>query len=288
MRDAGLAVTPSNPFDKPVPMIGGSRTKSPYALRLRAMWVAMREEVIQNFPDPPGVRMEPEDYLRTVDGVFKSDAYNSLSIEGYVVDDDLIERVRQGRYDPDQVESDKQQRDALAARGYYEAFQLVRAAIAKVLSGEDAATVVRTGHRDWNYAMCSPAIRAGVMKPTGAVGYRNNIVMINGSDHVPPPFEAVVDSMEALFDLLGSEPHPAVRAVLGHFMFGFIHPYPDRNGRISRFLMNVMLSSSGYPWTVVQVKHRARYMTALEDASCRGDIQPFVEFIADQMSANQD
>ena len=122
------------------------------------------------------------------------------------------------------------------------------------------------------------------MKPSGAVRYRNSVVMIQGSEHVPPPFEAVVDCMEALFDLLDAESHPAVRAVLGHFVFGFVHPYPDRNGRLSRFTMNLMLASGGYPWTVVKVAERTRYMDALEDASCRGDIKPFTTFIADQMA----
>jgi Fic family protein len=51
--------------------------------------------------------------------------------------------------------------------------------------------------------------------------------------------------MPALFDLLENEPAPSVRAVLGHWMFGYIHPYPDGNGRMARFLMNAMLASGG-------------------------------------------
>ncbi|WP_366635422.1 Fic family protein [Aquisalimonas sp.] len=41
-----------------------------------------------------------------------------------------------------------------------------------------------------------------------------------------------------------------MRAVLGHWLFGSIHPYPDGNGRMGRFTMNAMLASGGYPWTV--------------------------------------
>jgi Fic family protein len=62
--------------------------------------------------------------------------------------------------------------------------------------------------------------------------------------------------MNALFDLLEGESEPSVRAVLGHWMFGYIHPYPDGNGRIARFLMNAMLASGGYPWTVIRVEDR--------------------------------
>jgi hypothetical protein len=38
--------------------------------------------------------------------------------------------------------------------------------------------------------------------------------------------------------------------------------YMDGNGRIGRFLMNVMLASGGYPWTVIPVSDRNAYMNA--------------------------
>jgi hypothetical protein len=72
---------------------------------------------------------------------------------------------------------------------------------------------------------------------------------------------------------------PAVRVVLGHFIFVYIHPYFDGNGRMGRFLMNLMFASGGYPWTVVPVKLRDDYMAALESASAEGDIVPFAQFI---------
>jgi len=59
--------------------------------------------------------------------------------------------------------------------------------------------------------------------------------------------------MPELVALLRAEPDAGVRAVLGHFMFVYIHPYMDGNGRMGRFLMNLMLASGGYPWTVVPV-----------------------------------
>jgi len=85
--------------------------------------------------------------------------------------------------------------------------------------------------------------------------------------------------MPALFDLLKSEPEPSVRVVLGHFVFVYIHPYMDGNGRIGRFLMNVMLASGGYPWTVIPLKRRDDYMRALESASVKQDIKAFADFV---------
>jgi Fic family protein len=86
--------------------------------------------------------------------------------------------------------------------------------------------------------------------------------------------------MPALFDRLREETHPAVRVVLGHFFFVYIHPYMDGNGRIGRFLMNVMMSAGGYPWIVIPVGERCHYMTALERASVGTDIVPFTNFLA--------
>jgi Fic family protein len=42
--------------------------------------------------------------------------------------------------------------------------------------------------------------------------------------HVPLNRDAVRYTMPAFFDLLREEPHPAVRVVLGHFIFVYIHP----------------------------------------------------------------
>ena len=51
--------------------------------------------------------------------------------------------------------------------------------------------------------------------------------------------------MPVLFDFLEGEAEPAVRVVLGHFIFVYIRPYMDGNGRMGRFLMNVTMASGG-------------------------------------------
>jgi Fic family protein len=93
--------------------------------------------------------------------------------------------------------------------------------------------------------------------------------------HTPLPSEAILDSLEALWDMIEAEPEACVRAVLGHHLFVFIHPYYDGNGRIGRFLMNTLLASGGYPWTVIRMSRRDEYMKALEAASVKGQIAPF-------------
>jgi len=72
---------------------------------------------------------------------------------------------------------------------------------------------------------------------------------------------------------------------LGHFIFVYIHPYVDGNGRMGRFLMNTMLASGGYPWTVIPVERRDAYMAALEAASVDQNIGPFADFLAELVNA---
>jgi hypothetical protein len=89
-----------------------------------------------------------------------------------------------------------------------------------------------------------------------------------------------------LFDLVENEPELGIRAVLGHWLFGYVHPYPDGNGRVARFLMNATLASRGYPWTVIRQEDRTAYLSALDRASVETEIRPFAEFIAERVKAS--
>jgi Fic family protein len=125
------------------------------------------------------------------------------------------------------------------------------------------------------------------LKPADLAGYRSGSVYIRRSMHSPPRAEAIRELMPAFFDLLQNEPEPAVRVVLGHFMFVYIHPYPDGNGRMGRFLMNLMTASGGYQWTIIPVDRRSDYMAALESASVDQDIKPFTIFLAGLLDQRQ-
>lgn len=229
--------------------------------------------------------MDGDSYLAAADHRYRQDAYHSLSIEGYQVSPQLVERVRSGGWNPDSDLHDATARDALAARGYWQAFRQVREAVAAIIKGGDAVALVRGGHRDRYRQLFAPSVETGLFSAGELGGYRRHTVFLSGSRHVPMHWEAVPESMSVLFDLLSDEDDPAVRAVLGHFhfLFGFIHPYPDGNGRLARLLMNTMIASGGYPWTVIHVADRAQYMEALESASVERLIEPFAEFIAAQV-----
>lgn len=286
MRAAGYVVAETDPFKGQPNVVLSARERSPYVNRTAMLWQKMREDALKNFPAPPGAPTDITAYLKHIDDVYVTDAYNSLSIEGYRVSAALIERVRSGDWNPDSSEADRSHRDALAARGYWQAFQRVKISVARVLKGENAGIVADTDHASWYRALFGPGIVAGLLRPMDLAGYRSGPVFIRRSTHVPPNRDAVRDLMPAFFELLEKETEPAVRVVLGHFMFVYIHPYFDGNGRLGRFLMNVMLASGGYPWTVVPLEQRNTYMDALEKASSEGDVVPFAQFLASLVRVN--
>jgi hypothetical protein len=178
MARAGHRVRESDPFetDRPFPQIH-PRT-SPIVARMQGMWEAMRPSVVNVFPDPPRVQA-PEVYLERVEAMYERDACHSLSIEGYRVTPQLIERVRTGAWDPHANVEDRESRDALAARGYWQAFRRVKETVSEVLADPaSAAAITDQQHRAWYRELFQPAVAAGILEPAQLAGYRTNPVYI--------------------------------------------------------------------------------------------------------------
>ena len=108
----------------------------PIVDRLIELWSSSRQPVLdvlprRQFPQPDASFRQA--YLDDITESYADDAYHSLSIEGYRVTPELIERVRSGAWNPENVVDDRTHRDALAARGYWQAFQAVRESVNEVL-----------------------------------------------------------------------------------------------------------------------------------------------------------
>lgn len=286
MEAAGFSVDKQNPFKKYTPLLASSkRITSPCVGRVQALWVKMRQDVIDILPAPPGlVPKTTKDFIRIIEERYTQDAYHSLSIEGYEVSESLIEKIKNGLWTPDFNSEDLNHKNAMAAKGYLASFKSVLESIKSVLRKDKTSTeAFKDDLQNWYRDLFSASVQAGIIKASDLAGYRNSSVFIKNARHVPPRSESVLDSMEALFELLAKEDHPAVRAILGHFIFVYIHPYMDGNGRIARFLMNLMLVSGGYDWTIIRTQRRPEYMSALDQASSDGNIKPFAELVKKEL-----
>ncbi len=279
MQSAGYNIREVDPFINATPVAISIKEKSPYTNRIKLLWHQMREDVIKLFPKAPGIPKGYKKYMKLIEEIYVTDAYHSLSIEKYKVSPNLIERVRSGNWNSKKNDADKDERNAMAAKGYWQATQKVRLSVEKILKGKNPGKVADSDHGDWYRELFAPSVSAGIVKASDLAGYRNTQVYIGGSVHVPLNAEAVRDAMPVLFELLENETEASVRAVLGHFIFVYIHPYSDGNGRIGRFLMNAMLASGGYPWTVIPVEERKTYMSSLEKASTEQNIKPFTKLL---------
>ena len=106
MKAAGYDVRESDPFAAAQTFGALPPAETPIVGRIQAMWKSMRDVIAETFPAAPGLPRDKRRYLGFVDDIYKSDAYHSLSIEGYSVTTELIARVRQGEWDPDHHDDD--------------------------------------------------------------------------------------------------------------------------------------------------------------------------------------
>lgn len=149
MRAAGFVVNETNPFNVTPPSLQFTRAQSPYVLRMRLMWQAMRETVIACFPSEPGVPADIDTYMEDIEERYQTDAYHSLSIEGYRVTAELIQKVASGNWNPDDNASDTEARNAIAAHGYWLAHTEVKATIKGILTGINPGAAFRLDHGSW-------------------------------------------------------------------------------------------------------------------------------------------
>lgn len=82
--------------------------------------------------------------------------------------------------------------------------------------------------------------------------------------HTTPP-ELVEKEMTQLIEWhhTSKKMHPLERAAIFHGRFEKIHPFEDGNGRVGRFLINVILVNNGYPPLIIRKTSRAAYLSAL-------------------------
>lgn len=196
-------------------------------LSIKSKWREYRSDVIAHFPVAPLTPVDTQRYLKEVDEHYVQDAYHSLSIEGYQVNQALIEKVRKAEWFPETNEEDREHKNGLAARGYYEAFLAVKQTLVKILEGGNPGALMERELPEWYRKLFAPCVAAGLVQPSDLFGYRGHQVYIRNSRQTPLPTHALRDAMDAFYSCLKEEKEACVRAILGHFIFVFIHPYMD-------------------------------------------------------------
>ncbi|MBI4154868.1 Fic family protein [Candidatus Woesearchaeota archaeon] len=98
-------------------------------------------------------------------------------------------------------------------------------------------------------------------------GYKKLPNFILGRNIKTTPPERVFEEMDQLIKWYNQNKekiHPLKIAALFHGKFEKIHPFEDGNGRVGRFLINVILVNHKYPPLILRNSQRLAYLKALE------------------------
>lgn len=259
------------------PLIARSRSAAPWltrhAVRFRRFARRMAEELEEAESALP--RFEREELIRRAVEAKRYDAYHSTTIEGYPISPEEVAAVIEGR--PVAGHAPEEVRSRMAVKGYSAAFDLcverIRAARGPIGLAEDLIL-------DLHAALFSPSVEAGIVDAEALRGWRAQPAYLRGSRYVPPSAEMLPRLMQQFTRLIDTLAEPTIaRAALAHLDFAAIHPFADGNGRIARFLMNLVLATGKLPWVTIRADDRPRYFQALDSATLADDPRPFARFI---------
>ncbi|HOZ35700.1 MAG TPA: Fic family protein [archaeon] len=110
---------------------------------------------------------------------------------------------------------------------------------------------------------------------------RNYQVGISGCKFIPPSPAELSAELSGFFNWYNKNKekyNPVVLAGLVHLRLVTIHPFGDGNGRITRLLMNIILSNNNYPLFIIDYKHRKSYYSALEKSQTKDDDSYFLSW----------
>jgi len=99
-------------------------------------------------------------------------------------------------------------------------------------------------------------------------GYKQIPNYIAGKRIKLTPPEKVSQEMAVLLDWYEThieDTHPLQVAAQFHGKFERIHPFEDGNGRVGRFLANILLVNNNYPPLIIRKSQRESYLKCLED-----------------------
>lgn len=118
--------------------------------------------------------------------------------------------------------------------------------------------------------------------------YRDEKILITGSEWIPPPPEKIRDFMKKTFQWYYSNRkklHPIELGAILHNQLVRIHPFTDGNGRTARLIANWILLKNEFPMFIIDLKDKINYYKAIEQGD-KGNDAEIVHYIA-KVSINQ-
>jgi len=271
----------------PAVLASAKRISDPaYVTRFRDQLRIYRDRVDSAFGDLKLPKWDLKTILAYAEQTKKYDTYHSSTIEGYRVTQEEIQALIDNRPVITTGAGKEEIERKMALKGYLVAHKFVLNMISDHF--KNGNLIPEQIIREIYAHLFFPSVEANLITKDQLTRYRNDAVYIRNSRHVPPSHQKVDDLMRCMVEEVNDVENKATRALLAHYGFVTIHPCFDGNGRVSRFLMNYILSLGGIPWITIRVEDRDKYFHALEVAQCDEDIGPFTDFLMRYFNESRD
>lgn len=112
---------------------------------------------------------------------------------------------------------------------------------------------------------------------------RKGQVYISNSMVIPPKPEVIEEQLQQALDVFNSSEKDLIDIFKFKLDFVRIHPFMDGNGRLSRLLMNGLLTAKGYPRIIIRNQDKGFYYDAIEDSLRVGRYDAWIKFMLTYM-----
>ena len=125
--------------------------------------------------------------------------------------------------------------------------------------------------------------------PDGQLFRKSGVDVVTPSQDIihrgTEPEEEIISSLTKALEILNNDEIPSlIRIAIFHYLFGYIHPFYDGNGRMSRFITSYLLAKEtditvAFGLSLLINKHRKIYYDMFRKTNSyinRGDLTPFI------------
>lgn len=132
--------------------------------------------------------------------------------------------------------------------------------------------------------------------PDGKLFRKDSVTVQSKTDktihHGVMPEDKIIECINGLINVINDDTIPyIIKSAIAQYYIGYVHPFYDGNGRLSRFIGSLLLSRSINPLVSIRLSYTIKeninkYYKAFMDCNNKknkGDVTPFVLFIFDML-----